>query len=288
MGMYGQNMIWGSRVDDSFTERTLPHFGKNDIGPSSRGFCASSLIEGMSPSEMYFNAIAGRTSVIDTAINTADTGYVSRRFIKAAEDLKVNYDFTVRNSSNFIVQFAYGDDNMDPTKLERLGKIELFDYNNEKMKDTYLFEQMDNTSYFETFMTPKAVEEMMNDKDYKTILKDDFDQLWNYRDELRYKIFKNAEVEGDVGTFIPINLYRVIPSLLIKFKIEPYHLCDMTPRYIISKYNEIMDSLTRFFPEKNYNWLLFRIIFRSFISCKRIMKEYRMNKLAFDFMIQHL
>ena len=288
MGMYGQNMIWGSRVDDSFTERTLPHFGKNDIGPSSRGFCASSLIEGMSPSEMYFNAIAGRTSVIDTAINTADTGYVSRRFIKAAEDLKVNYDFTVRNSSNFIVQFAYGDDNMDPTKLERLGKIELFDYNNEKMKDTYLFEQMDNTSYFETFMTPKAVEEMMNDKDYKTILKDDFDQLWNYRDELRYKIFKNAEVEGDVGTFIPINLYRVIPSLLIKFKIEPYHLCDMTPRYIMSKYNEIMDSLTRFFPEKNYNWLLFRIIFRSFISCKRIMKEYRMNKLAFDFMIQHL
>ena len=35
------------------------------------------------------------------------------------EDLKVEYDMTVRNNKNKIVQFIYGDDNFDTVKIER-------------------------------------------------------------------------------------------------------------------------------------------------------------------------
>lgn len=51
-------------------------------------------------------------------VKTADTGYMSRRLMKALEDLSVQYDNTVRNASGSIVQFLYGDDGMDPAQME--------------------------------------------------------------------------------------------------------------------------------------------------------------------------
>lgn len=51
-------------------------------------------------------------------VKTADTGYMSRRLIKGLEDLSVHYDGTVRNANGGLVQFLYGDDGMDPAKME--------------------------------------------------------------------------------------------------------------------------------------------------------------------------
>ena len=56
--------------------------------------------------------------LIDTAVKTSQTGYIQRRLIKGLEDIKVEYDMTVRNSQGKIIQFTYGDDNFDSTKTE--------------------------------------------------------------------------------------------------------------------------------------------------------------------------
>lgn len=45
-------------------------------------------------------------------------GYMSRRLMKALEDLYVHYDLTVRNAAGGIVQLAYGEDGMDPVAME--------------------------------------------------------------------------------------------------------------------------------------------------------------------------
>lgn len=58
-------------------------------------------------------------------VKTADTGYISRRLMKALEDLSVHYDNTVRNASGCIVQFTYGDDGMDPSQMEEKGGLPL-------------------------------------------------------------------------------------------------------------------------------------------------------------------
>ena len=50
--------------------------------------------------------------------DTSQTGYIQRRLIKGLEDLKVEYDMTVRNSKGKIVQFSYGDDGFDSTRVE--------------------------------------------------------------------------------------------------------------------------------------------------------------------------
>ena len=285
MGLVGQQAIWGNRIDDGFTERTLPHFYRNDIGPDAKGFCRNSYVEGLSPSEMFFHSMGGRTGTIDTAIRTADSGYTSRKFIKAAEDLMVNYDLTIRNSTGNIVQFAYGDDNFDPIKLEKVSKIDIFEYDLKQMEEKYKFEEINDREYFELFMTKDAVDEMMSNKDYKNVLIGEYDEMCENQREMRYNYFKNAEAIGDIGTYIPINLYRVIPSQKIKFGIEDFHLCDMTPQYILNTYNEAMIDIVRYLPEKESNWKLFKNIFKSFLSLKRVMKEFRLNKMAFDSII---
>lgn len=43
---------------------------------------------------------------------------MSRRLIKALEDLSIHYDNTVRNASGIVIQFCYGDDGMDPSQME--------------------------------------------------------------------------------------------------------------------------------------------------------------------------
>ena len=62
--------------------------------------------------------MAGREGLVDTAVKTAETGYMSRRLMKALEDLSLRYDGTVRNSTGGIVQLSYGDDGLEPTDME--------------------------------------------------------------------------------------------------------------------------------------------------------------------------
>ena len=89
MACVGQQNVEGKRIPFGFGKRTLPHFSKDDFGPESKGFVESSYLSGLSPAELYFHAMGGREGLIDTAVKTAETGYISRRLIKALEDIMV-------------------------------------------------------------------------------------------------------------------------------------------------------------------------------------------------------
>jgi DNA-directed RNA polymerase III subunit RPC1 len=123
----GQQMIGGARVADGFHHRTLPHFPKAARQPASKGFVSNSFFSGLSPTEFIFHAMSGREGLVDTAVKTAETGYMSRRLMKSLEDLSAQYDDTVRNSSGGIVQFQYGDDHLDPVDMEGKAKPVNFD-----------------------------------------------------------------------------------------------------------------------------------------------------------------
>jgi len=118
----GQQIIGGSRVADGFQDRTLPHFPKAARQPPSKGFVRNSFFSGLTPTEFLFHAMSGREGLVDTAVKTAETGYMSRRLMKSLEDLSAQYDDTVRNSSAGIVQFQFGDDKLDPVDMEGRAK----------------------------------------------------------------------------------------------------------------------------------------------------------------------
>lgn len=118
VAVVGQQIIGGQRVVDGFQDRTLPHFPKNARQPASKGFVRNSFFTGLTPTEFLFHAISGREGLVDTAVKTAETGYMSRRLMKSLEDLSTRYDDTVRNSSEIVVQFQFGADKLDPVDME--------------------------------------------------------------------------------------------------------------------------------------------------------------------------
>ena len=110
----GQQTVSGQRCPEGFDGRTLPHFDVGAREPAAKGFVANSFFSGLTPTEFFFHTMGGREGLVDTAVKTAETGYMSRRLMKALEDLGISYDGTVRTSMSHIVQFQYGDDGLDP------------------------------------------------------------------------------------------------------------------------------------------------------------------------------
>lgn len=105
-------------MPDGFIHRALPHFSRHSRDPDAKGFVANSFYSGLNPPEFFFHTMGGREGLVDTAVKTAETGYMARRLMKALEDLTAHYDGSVRNSEGNIVQYTYGDDGLDPAMME--------------------------------------------------------------------------------------------------------------------------------------------------------------------------
>jgi DNA-directed RNA polymerase subunit A' len=114
----GQQALRGKRIDTGFNNRTLPYFKTEDLGPKAHGFIRSNYKTGMKPFEFFFGAMTGRDALMDTALRTPKSGYLYRRLSNAMQDLKVEYDGTVRDASGKIVQFLYGEDGLDVSKTK--------------------------------------------------------------------------------------------------------------------------------------------------------------------------
>ncbi|MBU4299954.1 MAG: DNA-directed RNA polymerase subunit A' [Nanoarchaeota archaeon] len=117
-GLIGQEMIGGKRIFRGYKNRTLSHFQRDNLGPEAHGFVRSSFIKGLSPTEFFFEVMKGREGLMDVALKTKVSGYMQRRLINALQDLKVNSDWTVKDSEGTIIQFVPGEDGIDPSKSD--------------------------------------------------------------------------------------------------------------------------------------------------------------------------
>ncbi len=118
----GQQALGGLRINRGYTDRCLTVFRKHDLGPEAHGFIKNSFKSGLTPVEFFFHAMTGRDALMDTALRTPKSGYLYRRLANALQDLKVEYDGTVRNASKKVVQYQYGEDGIDVSRSEG-GKI---------------------------------------------------------------------------------------------------------------------------------------------------------------------
>ena len=119
----GQQSLWAKRISLGYTNRTLSFFKERDLSPKSRGFIYNSYLKGLEPYEFFFGSMTGRDALMDTALRTPKSGYLYRRLANALQDLKLEYDETVRDASENIVQFKYGDDGLDVSALHLNKKV---------------------------------------------------------------------------------------------------------------------------------------------------------------------
>jgi len=112
----GQARILGERIHRGYRGRTLPIFPIGDLSPAAHGFIKNGFKSGLNPYEFFFDAVSGRESLMDKSLRTRHSGYLERRLMNALQDLKIEYDFTVRDNRGVIIQFVPGEDKIDPSK----------------------------------------------------------------------------------------------------------------------------------------------------------------------------
>ena len=117
----GQETIMGERMERGYYMRTFPHFRPGDISLEAKGFVGRGFKDGLTPFEFFYDAMNSRESLMDKSLKTRHSGYMARRLVGALQDLKVEYDGTVRDSAKRIVQFLPGGDGLDPSKIRREG-----------------------------------------------------------------------------------------------------------------------------------------------------------------------
>ena len=291
----GQQNVEGKRIGFNFGRRTLPHFVKDDFGPESKGFVENSYLSGLSPTEFFFHAMAGREGIIDTAIKTSKTGYIQRRLVKSLEDVMVQYDGTVRNSLGNVMQFLYGEDGMAGEFIEDQ-KLEILNLKEPDLKKKCKFfnEYLDRERQYErmcTFMEISKVNEVIESKEYPAIrkaLEDEYTQILEDRNELRENIFPNLEDK----IHIPINIPRIISNAKCLFKINSFTKSDINPLVLITKVNELKNELIMVQGNDNVSTVaqknalkLMSIVINYNLCCKNIIEKERLTFEAFKYVL---
>ena len=258
----GQQNVDGKRIPYGFEGRTLPHYYKYDDSSEARGFVENSFISGQTPQEFFFHAMGGREGLIDTAVKTAQTGYVQRQLVKAMEDLKVGYDYSVRGSTGSIIQFIYGNDGMDGTNIESQ-PLYLTKLSYEKLLDKYYFdENTDWTKYYNKTLSEKAK------KSKREFLDKLFYNLLDYREYLICHIF-NGENNNNIN--YPIHIQRIVENTVKQKKKS-----NMLP-IDISKGNEkLINSL--YIQDNFKNNKILEILIHIHLNPKVLISEYKISR----------
>jgi DNA-directed RNA polymerase subunit A' len=148
-GCVGQQAVRGERINRGYEDRTLSHFKPNDLSADAHGFVENSYRNGLTPKEFFFHAMGGREGLVDTAVRTSKSGYLQRRLINALSELEAQYDGTVRDTSDTVVQFEFGEDGTSPV---RVSSSEEFDIDIESITDRIVDEEFDTEDQKQEFL----------------------------------------------------------------------------------------------------------------------------------------
>ena len=277
----GQQNVDGKRIPYGFEHRTLPHFTKYDDSPGARGFVESSYIDGLTPQELFFHAMGGRVGLIDTAVKTSTTGYIQRRLIKGLEDLMVAYDMTVRTNKNKIVQFSYGDDNIDTIKVEDQA-MPIVTMSTQDIYTHYLIPEDHGKIKSLSNIFLKNVTSRLKKQTVDFMKKTDtyIEMMITNRDLIIKNVFKN---KGDINVSCPVAFSYVINNIQGQCSITISSLVDITPLEALNMIEHCYENL-----EKNYYappTKLFKTLFYYYLSPKDLLIVKRFNKAALTLLL---
>jgi len=265
----GQQSIEGKRVAYGFTDRTLPHYKKYDDGAEARGFIESSFIRGLTPQEFFFHAMSGREGLIDTAVKTAETGYIQRQLIKALEDLYVQHDGTVRDAKMGIVQYHYGEDGIMATKLENqslpLGKL-----SHDDIRREYGMEGVDWSAVLNDGLTrpddSTQVQELV-----AAVIAD--------QQMLVEGVFNSSSLDSSTVA-APVNLARLILNIKVRFGLTGATKTDLVPLYVLDGIQRIVKQT------RSAHHHIWTALLRFYLAPHKIVVKERFTKAAFDMLCE--
>jgi len=270
----GQTNVEGKRIPYGYDDRSLPHFNKFDDSPLARGFIENSYISGLTAQELFFHAMGGRIGLIDTAVKTSQTGYIQRRLIKGLEDLKTEYDMTIRDNKHKIVQFYYGDDGFDSTKVENqfIPLVEM------TTNDIYMLYDIigihDERKGMSQIYTKGTITRMKKQRDdTKKLCKKYIDYFIDMRKSIVENVFKR---KNESGVKSPISFSNIVNNIQQQLNLNGNSTIDITPLEafeLIQHYYDKMTSLN-YLPENN----LLKVLYFYHLSPKNLLIMKRFHR----------
>ena len=278
----GQQNVDGKRIPYGFEHRTLPHYNKYDDSSSARGFVESSYINGLTPQELFFHAMGGRIGLIDTAVKTSTTGYIQRRLIKGLEDLMVSYDMTVRTNKSKIVQFTYGDDGIDPIKVEN----QIMPIVSMSIQDIYAHYNIpDEPSKLKTLShvflknVMSRFKKQINEANEKC--KFYTEMMITNRDNIIKSVFKN---KGDSVVNSPVAFAHIINNIQGQQKLNSNSIVDITILEAFQMIEETYYNLEQI--RCAVPTMLFKTLYYYNLSPKDLLLNRRFNRAALTILLE--
>ncbi|MEM3062489.1 MAG: hypothetical protein QW303_02940 [Nitrososphaerota archaeon] len=290
VGSIGQVIVEGKRISKKFNNRTLPTFAQHDDSPFARGFCYNSFLSGLNPTEFFFQVMAGREGIINTAIKTADTGYVQRKLIKFLEDIKVEYDGTVRNANNKIIQYVYGDNGIN-TENQIDQKIGLISANNKIIREEYVYSEGEMEDLRKKSIMGEKYTRELNEKLYR--------KLVSMRDKMRriQRKINISPVSFKESYFMPVDIQQYVTNIMAREKrnndklVDPYYVLSMIremysgPHSKIMKYNDRL-SVVKKKDEARIKFLLKFYLYDSLVP-RKCTHVYKLGRKEFDEVVEY-
>ena len=229
------------------------------------------------PSTLNFG-IANGMQVRDTST----TGYIQRRLIKGLEDLMVNYDMTVRTNKGKIVEFAYGDDNIDPVKVENQ-PIPLVTMSIQEIYSHFNIPEetgkMKTLSEF--FLKNTMTRFKKQNKEIQTKCKFYTDFMIQSRDDIIKYIFK---YKGDSMVSSPVAFALIVNNVQGQMNLTPNSTVDITPLEAFEMIESTFANLEkiRCAPPT----ALFKVLYYFNLSPKELLIVKRFNKAALTLLLE--
>lgn len=229
------------------------------------------------PSTLNFG-LANGLHVVDTA----ESGYISRKLIKSLEDMVVNYEGMIRTPHGVLVQYLFGDSGIDQQRQTEL-KLNLINYSDAQIQEKFIF-------------TDDEMKKMKTKYDNKEM----FNKMKQMRDNLRSIYFQstsNYKVIGD-SFMLPVNLRRITQEYMNT--IDKPNFDELDPMYIVERIEDILNNYDdRLVTVMKKDSILlkrddtafktfFTISLYEYINPKKCIVEYKITKEMFDRMIDDI
>jgi DNA-directed RNA polymerase II subunit RPB1 len=214
--------------------------------------------------------------------DTSQTGYIQRRLIKGLEDLKVDYDMTVRNNKGKIIQFAYGDDGFESTKTEN----QIIPLVGMSIEDIYMHYDIvglnEQSNDVIQIYTKGAISRIRKQKtETQEKCKKYIDMMILARDTIVKSIFKN---KNENSIKIPVSFQNIIVNIQGQLGLGPASTVDITPMEAFELIEENFKKMNRFAFAPLTR--LFEIMYYFYLSPKDLLVNKRFHRKALTILLE--
>ena len=214
--------------------------------------------------------------------DTSTTGYIQRRLIKGLEDLKVEYDMTVRNNRGKIIQFKYGDDGFDSTKAEN----QIIPLVGMSVEDVYLHYDIaginDEKSDILRIYTKGTVTRMKKQK-AETMKKTKayIDKMVDVRELIVKNIFK---YKNENTVKVPVAFQNIIANVHGQLALNSHSITDITPLEAFELIEETFEIIKQliFAPPTP----LFEILYYYYLSPRDLLVNKRFHRKGLQLLLE--